>query len=164
MKDQEHLYFGGMSTDPDVKLINDKFPNPKPNDEIPYSKIEPIIGVSWRSSRFTTIINAWAKDLKERGIFISRIRGTAIRFLTNKELLAGTGEKISSANRKLRGHRKDLTMMRPKDDEEVKLRDHNARLCYNMEKSLKDSKKLVSLPNVVTLPQNLPDSKKVESS
>lgn len=57
------LYFGGMSTDPELRLLDEKFSAIKEGDLLTHEDIEGVTGISRKAARYTTIICRYKKRL-----------------------------------------------------------------------------------------------------
>lgn len=58
------LFLGGVPTEPDVKKLNEAFLEIEPDQGIPYSAVEQIIGAKRGTSRWMAVTNAWRKHLR----------------------------------------------------------------------------------------------------
>lgn len=79
-------FAGGVSTEPEVNELLDKLGIPKPGDEIPYSKVEAVIGVSRGQNRWQSVTNRWRKKLeRDHNLILKAIANQGYRVLTNSE-------------------------------------------------------------------------------
>lgn len=82
----QKLYFNlGMPTGPDVKKLEEAFPDLKPGQEIGYEMIEGLIGLQHVSSRFSAVFGAWRRQVfRQRQLRLLRITGKGVEVLTNQ--------------------------------------------------------------------------------
>lgn len=149
---EDSLFFGGMPTGPDVKKLNDRWPEPKQGDRFSYSEIERTIGISRNEGRFHSITNAWRADLQSKGFVSGCERGKAFFIQTDKQVIKETFSDFVSVQKKFRRRRMKLSAISPEKEELKQLRDHAATNVYKLECAMKEAKNTVSFPNVTTLP------------
>jgi hypothetical protein len=125
MSDEMKIYpFGkGVPTSPDVLRIRKAFPDLKIGDRILYEKIEEIIHVSWRSSRFKSVTTAWVKEIKKsKGLIIGREPGQAF-YVKNNEEVKGEHSKFLRHNERLAANQysRIATVIPENDAEKVEI-------------------------------------------
>ena len=92
----------GRPTQPDVKLIIDKYPSMKPGDEVLYEEVEKIIQTPRNSTRFKTVTNAWRKRMdREHDIFIGVIPNKGFVVEVPSESVYDTKRGIRSGLRRI---------------------------------------------------------------
>ena len=88
-EEAENIYFGGLPTDFEIQKIREEYPKTKlvPGFVIRYADIEKILGISWRESRFKTVMNRWrAMMRRESAIYVEpKIPGVSYKILTETE-------------------------------------------------------------------------------
>ena len=110
MEKDTKLYFGGMSTDPEMKMLRERFGVPDPG-LIPYSEIEEVISEKTQSNRFRTVTDRWRRELeREHNVITEAEASEGIRVLTAAERVDFSARHLRSITRHaVRTHNRTLT-------------------------------------------------------
>jgi hypothetical protein len=116
------LYFGGMSTDYEFKLLLAAFPegNLAFGTMINYAAIADVIKIEPRASRFDSVVGRWIRWLKREHNIVMAREGVRVRRLDDTEIAArakgefrrGLNEHAKSVNT---GRRADVAKMAERD-------------------------------------------------
>jgi len=86
---RQNLFFGGLTTEPDVRKLMETYPRDKllPDLVISYDEIEKLVGIQYGSSRWQSVTDRWRKTVqREFGIWLNFEEedvGLCLRVLTN---------------------------------------------------------------------------------
>lgn len=93
----------GVSYEPDIKRLVERFGAPEPGTLIEYSEVEEVLGVKKDSDRFRGVTGAWRKRLaKQLQIEIVCVRGLGFRALEHRERAAAAFAHLDAGRRKAR--------------------------------------------------------------
>ena len=101
-EEESKLFFGGLPTDIEMAKLREAYPESKMSsgDFFPYSDIEKLIELEWKSTRFRSVTNRWRRVVEgETNIFIHPDPGKGFKVLTEPEKLALSGKKFGSAGK-----------------------------------------------------------------
>lgn len=88
------IFNGGISTEPEVNALIEKFGVPEPNAEIPYSEVEKVIGVDRKKSRWASVTTAWRNRLeREHNVLLEAVPGEGFRAMTPDDRIVYSGKK-----------------------------------------------------------------------
>lgn len=144
----KNMFFRGVPTDPDVKLLTDAFPK-IPTEVIPYGAIEEIIGVSKDTNRFKSVLEAWKNKIeRETNEILITIRGEGVKLATPKERVTYCGKKINSGVKFVARGAKvaAFTDTRGLSDEDKKICDHFSRAASAVSMAIRVSPKELRPP------------------
>lgn len=124
--------FSGMRTDPEVKMLMDKFGTPNVGEEIQYSEIAVAIMCDVRSSRWKSVTDAWRRCLErdphnvvlicqDKRKFVVASNSDRI-YLARKKQKSGAKAIMRGSNLAVRTNNDGLS------DEERKMKDHATML------------------------------------
>lgn len=81
MSRKDAMYFGGVPTEPDIRLLRSTYPEAdmKPGDRIGYKEVAKLIGSPPESSRFRGVTNRWRKliETETGSLILGTIAGEA---------------------------------------------------------------------------------------
>lgn len=123
-------FFGGVPTGPDVRKLNQAFPDLKAGDVVLYEKVEAILGISRKISRWNSIREAWRQDLLENGLVLDCVPGEAYKIATNPEVFAKASDATKSVVRKLRRTANKIKAVKPDNEVEQQIANHSLRILY----------------------------------
>lgn len=112
------LFLGGVPTESEVKKLIEAYASLRPGDEVTHEEIAKTIGVDRESHRYTTVTNAWRKQmLKLHNVDMCSIRGVGFRVLDGigrvgasvKDYGTGVRKIVRSAGRLRRVEMEKLT-------------------------------------------------------
>lgn len=99
------LYFGGMTTDPEVKRLRESFPPAtlSPDSTVSYARISEVIGVPHEAHRWKTIVGRWRKIIeKEDNVMLLAQAGKECFVVaTNRDRLHCGIEQMGHAKRRI---------------------------------------------------------------
>jgi hypothetical protein len=158
----DNLYFGGMPTGPDVRLLEEKFPDPQPGDLFTYAQIAKTISIPFEDydksttaiRRIKTVIEAWKKDLIKRSISLGAVRRDGYVVLTASQALDGLLEDVTNKIvRRTTRVRKTASYIKPTDTITAAKRDHIMQISAKIGGAAKEGqKKKIEAPNILQLP------------
>ena len=141
MTEQKHYSWdSGMPTSPDVTLIREKYKELKVGDRITYEEMSKLIGVPKDSGRFISVTNAWRKRELQDGRGIKCETGEGFIVASFDQITEGTIEAFSSIGRKARKQWKHLATIRPSDEREKQIKEHQMRLCSMQDKDARKTR------------------------
>ena len=142
------MYFSGVPTDPDVTMLSDAYKQ-LPDETIPYSDIEKIIGCPRQSNRFRSVTTAWRKKIeRETDHILIAIRNDGYKKATPKERVTFCGRKINSGIKFIaRGAKVAAsTDTRTLSPEDKKICDHFSRAASAVSMAIRVAPKEVQAP------------------
>lgn len=97
-------YFGGLSTDVEVKALMEHYQQPQEGAVLPYEDIEALIGVERDKSRFKSVLNRYRQQMERlHGVIFAAMPKIGLRVLTPQECVdrnaVDFGHKIKGALR-----------------------------------------------------------------
>jgi hypothetical protein len=98
------IFNGGMSCDPEIRLLNERFGVPAAG-LIPYEEIEATISVARSNSRFHTVVERWRRLLRRSHNVIAHSewdRGVGVRILADEERIRYGAELVARGGRNAR--------------------------------------------------------------
>jgi len=102
MSGNRKIYFGGVPTDGELKLLLEAFDDLKEEAVITHDQITEVIGVEWKTDRYRTVTDRWKKTIfREQNIDIAAIPSVGFRVLTPDERVKYGIKDAGSAHRKL---------------------------------------------------------------
>jgi len=133
------LYFGGMSTDLEIKALREHVAEAKPGDVLRHEAIERVVGVERSSNRYRAIVSRFKKLLfSERNIELKSMRLEGYLVMTPSDRV----RKVVEDSNRIHGHLRKVhfrTAAIPRASltkEEEKLADHaqlvTAKICDEM--------------------------------
>lgn len=158
------LHFGGLPTGPDVRALNEAFPDLKEGAEISYTAIGEVLRIQYGDPRFRTVLTAWRHAKRNEGFLTCCIPGKALRIMTEKEAPGYAFDGARWAARKIRRTARDVSALRPKDENVRTQLDHAKRLLWKSAEAMKETEKQLAAPNVIQLPRALPEKSTAEAS
>jgi len=125
------LFWGGLTTDPEIALLAEHIGVPEEGDEISYKQIEELADCEWNTSRFRTITNRWRRMLRrEHGLVTTAVAGECFRVEDSNGRLRFGKQKRRESISKLRNGFEALSGVdaRKLNEEERRHLDHETRL------------------------------------
>jgi hypothetical protein len=106
------VFFGGVPTAPDVRLLRERYPALQGGDEVSYAEIEQVIGVKHGTSHFRSVVKAWRSALhNDLNIDTVAVPGAGIRCLMPNERVDASFKTFREGIRKAgRGVRRAATI------------------------------------------------------
>jgi hypothetical protein len=150
------IFLAGIPTEPDVRMLMERFNDYTPGNEVSYVEIAEALHVEVRSCRFEVVLSAWRKRIrKEENVTFKRI-GDRIRFLEEMERIQeGAAAYRQGAKKQIRAYG-DISMVRTEKLDELgrKKADHIKRV---MEKNLESQRGAVKeIAETLRPPKQLP--------
>lgn len=100
---KQKLYFGGVSTDIEVKALMDHFGVPTPGTVLAYEDIEVVVGVERGKSRFTTVRQRYMQQMmKLHGVHLKALPNVGLKALTAQERVDTSIDRAVVGMRRLR--------------------------------------------------------------
>ncbi len=93
------LYFRGLPTGTDVRLLTDRFGVPPEGAEIDYSEIADLIGCAPGSVRFRTVTDAWRRKLEREHNSVLLPVGAAFKCADPHERVSHSGSRFRAGLR-----------------------------------------------------------------
>lgn len=94
-------FFGGMPTEPDVKALQEAFPDVAKGETITHDAIEGVIRYSRQSGRYRIVVKAWRKHLlTTQNVDLGAIHGIGFRALNAEERINESIRGVRSGVRK----------------------------------------------------------------
>lgn len=163
MSDDQKLYpwNEGLPTKPDVDLLLKTWPDPKVGDRFDYESVVALLHIEQADTRFRTITAQWRKRLLERGVVIECEAGRAFYVASIDEVLSRTYGTLRWVGRKLRKHRRKLSVQTPVSDAQRDRLEHDGRIVNALERETKKAR-MNPLPSTKApeMPQIAPPEKK----
>jgi hypothetical protein len=147
------VFLAGMPTEPDVKLLKQAF-ELKDNLEISHEQVEKIIGVSRKTWRYRSIVDAWRRAVeREQNIIIGAIPGIGFKVLPPSERVSLCVSKVASGTRMVRraGVRAAMIPTHNLSKEEQMKAEHVVRLAAKIDVAYKEAKRDILPPAAVQL-------------
>lgn len=122
-----NLFLGGVTTDPEVKRLNDAYPEMEYDDIIRHDEIETIIENDRRSNRYQAIVTRWRKLLeRDKNLLLVAVIGVGFIVADpSKRIIFGSGKHASGIKAiKRAGAVVVKTEREGLSDEEKRLADH----------------------------------------
>lgn len=107
----------GIPTGPEVTALLAAFPELLPGTCVTYESIEAVIQTAYGTRRFETVMRAWRRALLDLGTVTKCIPSEGIRIPYPEDVACETPEIIDKATRTLRRHGKDLSVLKPTNDQ-----------------------------------------------
>jgi hypothetical protein len=102
----DHLHFGGVPTDPDIRRIRQEHPDHTltPGTLIRYEDVERLIQTGRDTARFRTVTDKWRRQVEDEtgSVVIGTEPGLGFKVLTEAEKLNLGYDKLRSAARSAR--------------------------------------------------------------
>lgn len=97
------VFFGGIPTDAEVELLNDKFGVPEPGTMITYGEVEETIGREHGSNRWRSVTGRWRRELQKcHNIIMEAVPNEGFQALTPSGRVRHSESKIRSGTRSIR--------------------------------------------------------------
>ena len=141
------IYLGGMPTEPEVKILMEKFGEVAPGEVIDYQAIESAISVSYRSKRFVTVTKAFrARMLREKNVELKPLTGVGLQRLQEAERVSVGVMGVAKGARAIgRSGRRLMRVEAARLSEiDLKRRDHAIRLADATVGTLRDGLKQIA--------------------
>ena len=122
---------GGHPTEPEVRMLMEKYPSLSSGDAISYADVESVIGVKRISHRYRTITGAWRKRMyREFNITIGAVPNTGFIVLDAHERVNLASNHMRSGVRRIRtsGDLAQNTEKSGLNEQELKACDHLVRV------------------------------------
>lgn len=110
------LHLGGLPVGPDIRALNEAFPNLTAGTALSYEEIGLVIGEDWRSTRFWRVLNAWRDSLEPSGRLTKCDPGKALVILEDSLAIGHIYDETGVAKRKVRKQAKRAGWVKPKDE------------------------------------------------
>lgn len=117
MSKTQQLYFGKMSTDPDLRKLREKYPEDElqQGQIIPYREVESLLGEQKGSARFSNITNRWRKLVKRETLEqIETEPGVGFKVLTDEEKVDYAQKQREKSRRSVLRGAKTIVKVNPK--------------------------------------------------
>jgi len=127
-ENKTNAFFGGVPTEPDVKLLREAFPAETllPGVVIAYSDVENVIGIKRTKHRFKTVTTSWRKSVEtEHNIILGAVLNTGFKALNDSEKVGLGRSKLKGAARKVLRSRVVFSRTKTSNltDDEITVRD-----------------------------------------
>lgn len=152
MDEQTKAYSGGLPVGPDIRALNEAFPNLTAGLVLPYEDIGAVIGEDWRSSRFWRVLNAWRDSLEPSGRLTKCDPGKALVILTDNLAIGHIYDETGVAKRKVRKTAKRASYIRPKDELTRARADHARQVLGKLAHVMEIAHQRLALPKRDMLP------------
>lgn len=97
------VFKGGVPTEPDVRLLLDKYGVPEEGTVMSYSEIELLLKIARRTPRWVAVTNRWRRHLlRHHNLVVGPINGQAFKVLSPAERISVGKTKINSGMRQVK--------------------------------------------------------------
>lgn len=150
MADDKIYPWKGSRTSPDVTMIQRRWPDLKPGDQIGYADIAELIGEAEGSTRFRTVTDAWrSAEMDMKGLVIYCEKGRGFYVATPEQVTGATHGAFRHIRRTAKKQRERLVTIRSTDERIMASVEHQGRLLIAIERDAKKSQMNI-LPSVKT--------------
>jgi len=158
MSEQKQYYSfrDGLPTAPDVTAIQQRWPDLRVGDEIPYSEIAALLQIDIGSPRFKSVTHAWREREREQSRVIECVRSRAFVVASAEQVSSATHEVMRGIARKARRQRTKLVTVRTEDDSLRTVLLHHANLMHTIERESRRQRMNLIPASVATVPQMSP--------
>lgn len=150
-------YFGGLPTGPDVRKLQEHFPDMESRigSVITHEEIETVIGIKRDQARYKTIVTAWRKRIAKDSNGRVQIRGDlreyvgiGFRVLNDSEMVEFHTDLKQSMTRK--GRRAYIVLVNSDEskltDEQKRIRNHGLHAMKMIQTAIVESRKFLPEP------------------
>ena len=152
MSEEAKIHSGGFPVGPDIRALNEAFPNLKAGTALPYDDIGAVIGTDWREGRFWRVLNAWRESLEPTGRLTKCDPGKALVVLTDNLAIGHLYDETGIAKRKIRKTAKRATYIRPKNEIDIARADHTRQVLGKMLHVMEIGHQRLQMPKRDALP------------
>jgi len=152
MDHQAKTYSGGLPVGPDIRALNEAFPDLKAGTAISYDDIGAVIGATWREGRFWRVLNAWRESLEPTGRLTKCAPGKALVVLTDDLAIGHIYDETGVAKRKVRKTGKRAAYIRPKDEISRLRADHAREVLAKLAHVMEVAQRRLQVPKTLVLP------------
>jgi hypothetical protein len=97
------IHNGKVPTNPEVKLLHDKYGRPEKGREFTHEEISEVIGETYPNSRYRTITTTWRKQVFSMyAVIVDAIPGVGFKVLEDSEGLRFSDKQFVSSGKKLK--------------------------------------------------------------
>lgn len=152
MTNEAKIHSGGFPVGPDIRALNEAFPDLKAGMVIEYDHIGAIIGASWQEPRFWRVLRAWRDSLEPSGKLTKCDPGKALVILTDNLAIGHIYDETGVAKRKIRKTAKRATYVRPKDEQTRARADHARQVLAKLSHVMEVAHQRLQVPKREMLP------------
>lgn len=146
-------FFGGQPIGPDIRALNEAFPDLQAGVPVPYEAIGTVIGAHWPDGRFKRVLKAW-RDSIEPTVYLTQCDGPNKRLLilAPKEALGHLHDEFGTAKRKVIKTARRARYVRPKDELTQAKADHFQQLTAKTAHEMEVVHRRLAVPKTPVLP------------
>lgn len=152
MNESAKTYSGGLPVGPDIRALNEAFPNLRAGAVLTYDAIGAVIGAQWRETRFWRVLNAWRESLEPTGRLTKCDPGKALVILTDNLAIGHIYDETGVAKRKVRKTAKRAAYIRPKDAILLARADHARQILMKLSHVMEITQERIQAPKRAVLP------------
>ena len=154
MGSEAKTFSGGLPVGPDIRALNEAFPDLRAGTVLTYEEIGAVIGEDWRAGRFWRVLNAWRESLEPTGRLTKCDPGKALVILTDNLAIGHIYDETGVAKRKVRKQARRATFIRPRDEITRARADHARQILTKLSHVMEVAQQRLQVPKTHVLPSS----------